>query len=313
MHLLIPHASALSPACAHTLSHLALPHLAALLARLDAGALTPGDEYSLNPPHERALAQALGLQGEDGALPWAARAAAQDGLSPEDRAWGLLTPVHWSVGRDHVTLGDPAALALDEAESRALFDAVRELFESEGFALAWGSPLRWYAAHDSLAGLPCASIDRVIGRNVDLWLQTDTRRFPAAKLIRRLQNEVQMLLYTHPLTDAREARGLLPVNSFWLSGCGRHQPTSATAPAIDARLRGPLLGEDWAGWAEAWQALDAGPLAELVAASTRGDAVQLTLCGERSAQTFATAPRSAWQRLRQRWQTADAAQILEAL
>ena len=313
MHLLIPHASALSPACAHTLSHLALPHLAALLARLDAGALTPGDEYSLNPPHERALAQVLGLQGEDGALPWAARAAAEDGISPGDRPWGLLSPVHWSVGREHVTLGDPAALALDEAESRALFDAVRELFESEGFRLAWGAPLRWYAAHESLDGLPCASIDRVIGRNVDLWLQTDTLRFPAAKLIRRLQNELQMLLYTHPLTDAREARGLLPVNSFWLSGCGRHQPANGAAPTVDTRLRGPLLGEDWAAWAEAWQALDAGPLADALTAAKRGEAVQLTLCGERSAQTFTTAPRSAWQRLRQTWQTTDAAQILEAL
>lgn len=313
MHLLIPHAGALSPACAHTLSHLALPNLSALLGRLEAGPAEGGDEYSLTPPHERALAAALGLQGEDGALPWAARAAAADGIDTRDLAWGLLTPVHWDVGREHVTLADPAALALDASESKALLEAVRELFESEGWTLAWGAPLRWYAAHAALDGLPCASLDRVIGRNVDLWLQTDTVRFPLARQLRRLQNEVQMLLYTHPLTEAREARGALPVNSFWLSDCGRAQPGTGPAPTVDERLRAPLLAEDWAAWGEAWQALDAGPLADVLAAARRGEPVRLTLCGERSAQAFTARPRSLWQRLQSRWQNVDLAKTLEAL
>lgn len=313
MHLLIPHAGALSPACAHTLSHLALPNLSALLGRLEAGPAEGGDEYSLTPPHERALAAALGLQGEDGALPWAARAAAADGIDTRDLPWGLLTPVHWDVGREHVSLADPAALALDASESKALLEAVRELFESEGWTLAWGAPLRWYAAHAALDGLPCASLDRVIGRNVDLWLQTDTVRFPLARQLRRLQNEVQMLLYTHPLTEAREARGALPVNSFWLSGCGRAQPGTGPAPTVDERLRAPLLAEDWAGWGEAWQALDAGPLADVLAAARRGEPVRLTLCGERSAQAFTARPRSLWQRLQSRWQNTDLAKTLEAL
>ena len=313
MHLLIAQTSALSPACAETLTQLSLPNLAALLARLEATERDSGDEYSLSTPHERALAAALQLHGEDGALPWAARAAAADGIAVGDLAWGLLTPVHWDVGRDHVSLHDPAALALDETESRALLEAVRGLFESEGFTLAWGAPLRWYAAHESLAGLPCASLDRVIGRNVDLWLQTDTQRFPLARLVRRLQNEVQMLLYTHALTDAREARGLLPVNSFWLSGCGRHQATAGHSPTVDARLRDPLVAEDWVAWGDAWRALDAGPLADALTRSKRGEAVRLTLCGERSAQTFEARSRSIWQRLQQHWQTAETAPLLEAL
>jgi hypothetical protein len=36
-------------------------------------------------------------------------------------------------------------------------------------------------------------------------------------------NEIQMLLYTHPVNDEREARGELPVNSVWLWGGGRAQ------------------------------------------------------------------------------------------
>ena len=116
-----------------------------------------------------------------------------------------------------MSLPDPHNLHLSAQESHTLFEAVRPLFETEGWVMAWGAPARWYAAHDSLDGLPCASIDRVIGRNIDLWLPPT----PQARLIRRLQNEVQMLLYQQPLNDARVGQGALPVNSFWLSGCGR--------------------------------------------------------------------------------------------
>ena len=33
-------------------------------------------------------------------------------------------------------------------------------------------------------------------------------------------NELQMFLHAHPLNDAREARGELPINSLWLWGAG---------------------------------------------------------------------------------------------
>src|SRR5690606_16353949 len=134
---------------------------------------------------------------------------------------------------------------------------VHPLFDSEGYVLTWGAPLRWYVAHESLSELPTASIDRVIGRNVDRWLPGE----PQARLLRRLQNEVQMLLYTHPLNEAREARGALPVNSFWLSGCGRHQAGAEPGELqLDDSLRAPLLAGDWVAWARAWRALDEGPV-----------------------------------------------------
>jgi len=196
-------------------------------------------------------------------------------------------------------MADPAALALLEDESRALFEAVRDLFESEGFAWVWGAPGRWYAAHPSLAGLPCASLDRVVGRNVDFWLGGGARAHPQASLIRRLQSEVQLLLYPHPINEAREARGELAMNSFWLSGCGTAQPADRAAVEVDASLRGPLVDGDATGWASAWAALDAGPIARLLQRAEKADGpLALTLCGERSAQRYEPTPRSWWQRLR---------------
>lgn len=268
VHLLIPFAAPLSDTGRAALRTLELPRLRALLARLSTRERDDGDAESFTPPHERALARALGLAGADGQLPWGARLAQADGIATGDLAWGLVTPAHWHLGTDQVSQIDPAQLMLDDAASRAFHAAVQDLFTSEGWALEYGAPLRWYAAHESLAELRTASPDRVIGRNVDRWLAGG----PAQRLLRRLQQEVQMLLYTHPLNDERSARGLPTVNSFWLSGCGRAQPVQGTAPRIDDRLRGPALAEDWAAWCKAWEVID-GAL----------DGVQrLTLCGERA-------------------------------
>ena len=322
MHLLIPFASDTAEAASQVLGDLTLPNLARLLACLTPTHRDAGEPDTLSPPHERALAAAYGWQGADGRLPFAADAARRDGVAVGERAWGLLTPTHWLLGRDHVSLIDPAALELAEDESRALFDAVRPLFESEDFSLAWGSPQRWYAAHDSLADLACASLDRVIGRNVEAWLAGGRSHLPSRR-VRRLQSEVQMLLYPHPVNEAREARGALTMNSFWLSGCGRPQPAVADADAdtdtdadtvtIDATLRAPLLARDWAAWAEAWRALDAGPLAGFHAHVETGNVATLTLCGERVAQRYQTAPRSLWQRVAQRWSAPAPSRVLEAL
>ena len=313
MHLLIPFASALSDAASQVVHDLALPNLAWLLSRLTPTARDEADPFTPSPPHERALAAAWGWHAEAGNLPFAARAAQADGIEVRDLAWGLVTPVHWHVGRDHVTLVDPNALALTEVESRAAFDAVRDLFESEGFTLAWGAPLRWYAAHESLVDLPCASLDRVIGRNVERWMRVEPGARPGAKLVRRLQSELQLLLYPHAINTEREARGTLSINSFWLSGCGRFQPADGSAVVIDETLREPLLADDWAAWADAWHALDAGPLMRLRDAVSQGRQSTLTLCGERSAQRYDALPQSLLQRVTGRWKVSPAHTVLEAL
>jgi hypothetical protein len=218
------------------------------------------------------------------------------------------------VGTDQVSLLDPAALMLSDAESRAFFDAVAELFTSEGCALHWGSRTRWYVAHERLAGLRCAALDRVVGRNVDRWLGGDGQGGApdaAQRWLRRLQGEVQMLLYTHPLNEARAQRGLLPVNSFWLSGCGVAQKVgNAENVRLDDRLRGPTLAADAPGWARAWETLDSSLLADLLRRTDPAD--RLTLCGERAAVTLAPCT-GWWARLRGRLVAPRAHTLLESL
>ncbi len=312
MHLLLPFASTGSEAGARAVQTLNLPQLERLLARLSPTACSAADALSLNLPHEHVLAACRGWDAGDGRLPLAAWLAGADGLPvTPGQGWGLLTPTHWEVGSEQVVLLDPARLQLHEDESRALWQSLHGLFEGEGWVLHWGAPLRWYATHASLSELASASLERVVGHGIDQWLPDRS----TGRTLRRLQSEAQMLLYTHPVNAAREQRGALAVNSFWLSGTGPAPGATPAAaqPLVDERLRGPWLAGDWAAWAEAWRALDAQRLGELHQRAQRGEAVSLTLCGERAMQRYDSAPRSAWQRLTQSWRHARAEQVLQAL
>jgi hypothetical protein len=51
-------------------------------------------------------------------------------------------------------------------------------------------------------------------------------------------------------------------------------------------LRDAALAENWPAWAKAWQQIDSKECADLLAASKGKNEVILTLCGERSAQSF---------------------------
>ena len=100
-----------------------------------------------------------------------------------------------------------------------------------------------------------------------------------------------MLLYTHPLTDARNERGKLAVNSFWVSGTGAMTASmlsTGASPAITQvnALRDAAMNGDWSAWAQAWQHIDANECAALLDATAHKKNVTLTLCGERTVQVY---------------------------
>jgi hypothetical protein len=297
MHYLIPFAAVGSEPCAQAWAALHLPHLHQLMQRLTLHSTDTGDAYTQSPPHERALAKALGLWTADGCTPWAAYTLGQN-LSPlpyqAGQAWAQITPCYWHVGTDQLTMLHPDGLQLNEADSRAVMALVQPYFAEDGIQLHYASPLVWYALSPLFDQLATASLDRVVGRNVNAWMPEAAQAAP----LRRLQNEMQMLLYTHPLNERRLSAGQLPVNSFWVSGAGALP--AMPAPVEDMQvlddLRKPALQEDWAQWAAAWQALDASLFKDLCDQTQRGQHVTLTLCGERAAQRWQSFQPSALQR-----------------
>ncbi|WP_205964229.1 phosphoglycerate mutase [Ramlibacter agri] len=321
--MIVPFAGSSAAGCVQALRGLALPNLQKLLARLQPAGSDAGNAESLSMPHETALARACGLPAADGLVPLAAWQVRQQGGDPgqaesgagtaSGAGWAWITPAHWRVGRDRIAMAHPQELALDEAYSRGLLAAMAPYFTEDGIELRYDTPTRWLARADIFRDLPTASLDRVGGADIDPWLP----RSAAAGPLRRLQQEMQMLLYTLPLSEERERAGHLPVNSFWISGTGALPPDAPAQPPASLRVPGQLreaaLVGDWPAWATAWQQLDARECAQLLQDLDAGRAVQLTLCGEAHARTWASAGASFWRRAAALFNKPSAAALLEAL
>ena len=310
-------APAVAPAAPPPVPH--LPNLQRLLARATriSHASHPqrhGDAaLSLSPPHEWALAQALCLWpapagpdpmapldhlAHDGQLPWAAWACPALLATPSTpAAW--FTPCHQEVGTGQVTLHPPNQLALSDAHSQALMAALQPWAAEDGIALTWVAADRWLAQGAAFAHLSAASMDRVAGRSIAPWVDTD----PVSAGLRRLQSEAQMLFYTHPAHDERVAQRLAPVNAMWVSGAGVCPPSArrhAPECAVDTTLRAAALHHGPSAWQQAWQALDAQVLPAWLAHAEQGHPVAITLCGERGSATLHLSPQSLGQSLRQK-------------
>ena len=301
MHCIIAYAASanLPP---DALDDLQLPRLTALLSRLemvDQDHDPDGDRAPAAMPHERAHAMALGwdLQAP---LPWAAWHSG----STDAQAQAWITPCHWQVGMDQVFMLDPAGLQLQDEESRALLQMLQPYLQEDGLQVRWHDALHWHARGPLLADWHAPSLDRVIGANIRPWI---TAGLPGALV--RLHSEMQMLAYQHPVNDDRIARGLLPVNAFWVHGAGRlpvQAPAAGPVRCIDS-LRASALRGDAPGWRAAWQALDA----QLPGPDTPD--LQLTLCSESAAHRW-QAGRSNWlASLRRALFSADTPAALRAL
>ncbi|MEQ1534903.1 MAG: phosphoglycerate mutase [Burkholderiaceae bacterium] len=313
-HLLIPFASissALSSeAAAKYVQDLKLPNLRQLLSTLTLVDSDIGTEESFSPPHERALARAQGLPVVDGGIPWAAQKAMSFGLElAQTQPWSFVTLCNSVVGMGSMTMEDPAQLPVSDAESRQLFSDMTPYFAEDGLTLHYLEPKLWLCCGEPLRSVRTASLDRVIGKDLRDWQPADGE---AAKL-RRLQNEMQMMLYINTVNNARSRVNAAVINSVYFhgngelggelnaelsGGSGKVSTNITTSVNMPRSLADAALKEDWPAWVLAWQVLDATACADLLKRVQAGEPVTLTLCGERSALTYELRPKSALERLK---------------
>lgn len=228
------------------------PSLAMLLAR---GALQSRtvDPFARALAHENWLARRFGLisgpetspaSNTDNSPPAAHAAMRALNLEPVEGHWFILHPTHIHIARDHLVLTDMRQLELDDASARALFDAARILFDEDGKTLLYGSADTWFMRADDWPQLRTATPDAASGRNVDIWMPQGE----GDRAWRRLQNEIQMHWFAHPLNEERESRGLKPVNSLWLWGGAdpASSPPDAAGKVYDATF-------NLSGWTRAFE------------------------------------------------------------
>lgn len=213
-------------------------------------------------PLELALGSLAGEPIPDGLFPWAEWSARQAGHGGEHWAeWHLC---HWHVSNGQVTLLRPQWPSPDALDR--LWRELADFVASDGLTLVRDGPHRAWVRGELLAQLPTAHVDKVMGRPVAAFL-------PELRAWRRLQNELQMWFYTHPVLQGMAT----PINSVWLCGTGRLTPTLAR---LLARLQ----------WADA--------------AATPPTGTRVLMAGDEDAQLWQVGSASAWQRLWRRWRPA---------
>lgn len=189
---------------------LRLPALERMLARGISASHSTGSGRA-----EGALEDLLcGLFGVpvQGDAPVAPISAAFDGL--KNGYWLRADPVHMRLQRDQLILLPEVEVGVDE--SARLCAALNEHFAGQGMEFSAPHPQRWYLRLDRLPDIETVPLSQAMGRNVRGLLPSGRE----AAHWHRVFNEIQMLLFAHPVNEAREARGALPVNSVWLWGGG---------------------------------------------------------------------------------------------
>jgi hypothetical protein len=164
------------------------------------------------------------------------RALASGGRDPG--CWACAQPVHLLTGLDHLRLAPLADLALSPEEAQALADSINAALAGSGYALWRAEPGPWSLGCST--DIECDTVEPAQAEGRDIRDCLPAGRDGAR--VRKLMNELQMLLHEHPINMARAGRGLAPVNSLWLWGFGRaREPAIGPLPALcsdDAWLNG---------------------------------------------------------------------------
>lgn len=145
-------------------------------------------------------------------------------------------PVHLVLQRDSFSLSSPVPLVLSLAESEALLESLNLHFASDGLKFIQGTSGRWYVQQSSQPQMATSHPGRAINRDINAFLPQG----PDAGQWNHLINEIQMLLFSHPVNEARESKGLLPCNSLWFWGGGK-LPEAVTAGLGEVYSSLPLI------------------------------------------------------------------------
>lgn len=150
-----------------------------------------------------------------------ARAAGIDTTAPY---WLCAEPATFEVGRGDVRVAGMVR-DLHATEAAALLATLNAHFAANDLRFHAPEPAHWLIGCGAGQVLTTHPPERVIGKPLlgHLPEGADGERW------RSWQNEIQMLLFEHPVNSAREAAGREVVNSIWFWGGGTPAPPSAHA------------------------------------------------------------------------------------
>ena len=129
--------------------------------------------------------------------------------------WLYAVPVHLVLQRDSFTLAAPAPLPLESGEIDALTASLNKHFEADRMQFFWHEN-QWFLRLENNPNIVTTAPEAAINKDVSKFLPTGEVAIKWASF----SNEIQMLLFEHPVNIAREAKGLPAINSIWCYGGG---------------------------------------------------------------------------------------------
>lgn len=168
-------------------------------------------------------------------FPIAALSAQAEKFDVEGGYWFCAAPVHLALQRDAFFLHEEVPLRVNVEHAQALQETLNQHFKEDGLQFLLSASGAWYLKLTHLFEhfLPVKTHfpQMAVGKNIHAWMPEG----PAAQKWRALLNELQMVLFEHPVNQAREAAGELAINSIWLSG-GGFMPCAPSAQLDDLLL-----------------------------------------------------------------------------
>jgi hypothetical protein len=245
-------------------------------------------------------------------------------------AWAALTgtadaagviwhadPVHIELGRDSLIIRGLDDAPPDETESEALIAAANELLTHAHCELRRAGS-QWFLHADRAWSMRPPPISDVLGQRYSPAEPLADSEGQDALHWSRLHNAIQMRWHADPVNQAREDRGLPPINALWLHGGGtwRALPplrwprvhsgrselhgAAAAAGSTSARVTDAVGGDallvwddartaarqhDWGRWLEAMNVMD-----RRLATLPSFEALELVLVGYRQTRTWIAQP-----------------------
>jgi hypothetical protein len=127
--------------------------------------------------------------------------------------WLFAAPVHMQLGQDSYFLTSPAPMLVNDEEAESVVLSLNQHFSELGYHFYLQNDV-WFLGVDSDPKIITTPIGRVINHDVAPHLPIGEGRLAWASFL----NEIQMLLFSHPVNDKRERVGLPTINSIWFYG-----------------------------------------------------------------------------------------------
>lgn len=172
------------------------------------------------------------------------------GEQPDNLTWmACFDPVHLKAETDHAIVLGRRFLQPTAEELAAIFSTINPFLQADGLVL-WQSAGQVYLggradARFDLTTDELTPLAHALNRNAGVFIKPGC----GDGAWQRLQTELQMLLYSHPVNHKRAVQGQPEINGFWPHAPVRLPAEVQTAPLADLTVLtdAPLLRQVIAG------------------------------------------------------------------